>query len=65
MEKKIEKTYVADTLLPLADVENIAGFKKSKIYKMMADGEFPLPVRLGKRSVRWKSSSLNSWINGL
>lgn len=56
---------VSDTLLRLSDVEAIAGFKKSKIYQLMEENRFPKPVRLGKRSVRWKSSSINTWIKGL
>ncbi len=59
------KTYTIDTLLPLHDVEAIVGYKKSKIYNLMAEDKFPQPVRLGKRTVRWKNSAISSWIEGL
>jgi prophage regulatory protein len=52
-------------LLCLAEVEKISGFKKSKLYQLMKEDRFPKPVRLGKRSVRWKSLAINDWINEL
>jgi prophage regulatory protein len=61
----MSKTYNIDALLRLPDVENISGYKKSKIYNLMAENNFPQPVRLGKRTVRWKSSEISSWINNL
>ncbi len=62
---KVQATIAAIVLLRLSDVEAVAGIKKSKIYNLMAEGAFPQPVRLGSRSVRWKSSELNEWIKGL
>jgi len=54
-----------DTLLRLPDVEAIVGYKKSKIYQLMAENKFPQPYRPTSRSIRWKSSEISSWINGL
>lgn len=59
------QTHTPDTLLRLPDVESIVGYKKSKIYNLMAENKFPHPVRLGKLSVRWKSSEISSWIDSL
>jgi prophage regulatory protein len=50
------------TLLPLPQVEKRTGIKHSKIYTLIASGQFPTPVRLGKRSVRWRSDAIDSWI---
>lgn len=58
-------TCTPDTLLRLPDVEKISGYKKSKIYNLMAEQKFPQPIRLGIRTVRWKSSEISSWIDGL
>ncbi len=60
-----QETAINDILLSLADVEKISGFKKSKLYQLMKEGLFPKPIRLGKRSNRWKRSSMNNWINEL
>ena len=54
-----------ESLLRLPEVEAIVGLKKSKLYHLIKVGNFPPPVRLGKRSVRWKSSVIHSWIESL
>lgn len=54
-----------EKLLHLSDVERTIRLKKSKIYNMIASGEFPRPVRLGKRSVRWRESDIQHWISKL
>jgi prophage regulatory protein len=54
-----------EQLLPLTDVENITGLKKSKLYQLIAEDGFPKPYRLGARSVRWKSSDIQAWISNL
>lgn len=53
------------TLLRLPQVERKTGFKKSKIYQMLAASEFPAPVRLGSRCVAWRSDEVDQWINEL
>lgn len=54
-----------EKLLHLSDVERTIRLKKSKIYNMIASGEFPRPVRLGKRAVRWRESDIQHWISKL
>jgi prophage regulatory protein len=54
-----------DTLLRLPEVESMVGLKKSKLYSLIREGRFPSPCRLGKRSVRWRSNAVHSWINSL
>ena len=55
----------AESLLRLPQVEAMVGMKKSKIYSLLQAGQFPAPVRLGPRSVRWKGSAVRAWIDGL
>ena len=54
-----------ESLLRLPEVEAVVGMKKSKIYSLLQEGQFPAPVRLGPRSVRWKSTDVEAWIDGL
>lgn len=51
-----------EQLLRRRDVEATAKLSRSAIYAAMARGEFPAPVRIGPRSVRWKLSDVQSWI---
>ena len=50
------------TLLRLPAVESTTGLKKSSIYARIKEGSFPAPVKLGVRSVAWRSDALSEWI---
>lgn len=52
-------------LLRLAQVIKICGLKKSSIYDRMKKGTFPKSVRLGPKSVAWRSDELEKWIDEL
>ena len=55
----------AESLLRLPQVEAMVGLKKSKLYALVKQGQFPAPVRLGPRSVRWRGSAISAWIDNL
>jgi prophage regulatory protein len=54
---------MAISLLRIPDVEKAVGLKKSYIYEAMNRGEFPPPVRLGTRTVAWRSDDIEEWID--
>lgn len=33
------------------------------LWRMVASGEFPLPIRLSKRIAAWRASDVSQWIN--
>jgi len=37
------------------------GLSKSTIYGMIAEGEFPAPVKLGKQAVGWRQADIERW----
>ena len=45
------------------EVESQIGLSRSSIYQMMSDGDFPLPIKLGKRAVGWRQQDLNEWLS--
>ena len=55
----------AEVLLTRREVERRVGLKTTAIYKLMAEGKFPRPVRIGSKAVRWRTSHINMWIAGL
>lgn len=65
---KHEKLYkgfiMADilTFLRLQSVKSKTGLSKSAIYADMKEGAFPSPYRIGDRSVAWKSTEIDEWI---
>jgi prophage regulatory protein len=54
-----------DPLLRLAAVMENTGLSSSTIYRMMDAGRFPRPLRLGPGSVRWRTSAVVGWVDGL
>ena len=55
----------AERLLRLPEVEGLVGLRKSKLYDLVKQGQFPAPVRIGPRAVRWRLSAVQKWIDGL
>lgn len=43
-------------------VEALTGLSRSSIYAMMDTGNFPRPVRIGKRAVAWPENAVNAWL---
>jgi prophage regulatory protein len=48
-------------LARLPVVLRVTGLGRSTIYSWIADGSFPVPVRLGPRAVAWRWSDLDRW----
>ena len=48
-------------LARLPTVLKMTGLGRSTIYRWIADGSFPPPVRLGPRAVAWRWSDLDEW----
>ena len=51
-----------DSILRLTQVLVITGLSKSTLYAMVKAKAFPRQVRLGKRSVGWKSGMVFAWV---
>ena len=43
-------------------VEAATGLSRSTIYEMMDRGEFPRPIRVGRRAVAWPESAVLAWL---
>lgn len=50
-------------ILRRAAVELKTGMSCAHIYALMRKGEFPKPVRIGRRAVGWDSVELDQWIS--
>jgi prophage regulatory protein len=48
-------------LITYRDVEAMTGFKRAYFYREMERGQFPLPVKVGRKSVRWVESEIREW----
>jgi prophage regulatory protein len=52
---------VAPVFLRMPSVMRMTGLARSTIYRLIAEKEFPSPVRLGPRAVAWRRSELEQW----
>ena len=52
-----------DRLLRRRNVEEITGLSRSSIYRLMQEGEFPRPVRVGPTAVRWRETDITAWLD--
>ena len=44
------------------EVENIIALSRSAIYAMIAIGEFPKPIPIGRYAVAWCESEVRAWM---
>ena len=47
--------------LRMPSVMQMTGLGRSTIYRLMAQQQFPYPIRLGVRAVAWRRSELDVW----
>ena len=51
-----------DRLLRRQEVETRCGIARATIYRLMRCGEFPEPLKVGPRAVRWLESEIETWL---
>ena len=52
------------SLIRLSEVCNVVGLSRSTIYLRLSKRQFPQPVRIGPRSVRWRMEDIEDWTAG-
>lgn len=40
----------------------LTGLSRSTIYRLVQEGKFPRPIKLGERASGWKQSDLEAWL---
>lgn len=54
---------MSDRILRRPEVEARTGLSRSTLYFMISEGEFPKPVKIGKRAVGWPEKRILEWLN--
>ena len=54
-------TATTERLLRLDATRQMTGLGRTMIYKMVAEGAFPSPVKIG-RTTMWAESEIQAWI---
>ena len=44
------------------EVEQMVGLSRTSIYRLMDSGNFPHPIRVGPRAVRWRLRDIEEWM---
>jgi predicted DNA-binding transcriptional regulator AlpA len=50
-----------DKLVDMAFITEFSGLSDKWFYKLIQDGQFPKPIKLG-RSSRWRRSEVDTWM---
>ena len=53
---------MTERILRRPEVETRTGLSRSTIYAWMAEGCFPVPIKLGARLVGWRETNLTAWL---
>ncbi len=61
MSKTIQPRLI---VLRRRQVEARTGLGRSSIYALIADGQFPTPIRLSANTVGWLEHEIDAWIAG-
>jgi prophage regulatory protein len=56
-------TTSAVTLTRLPAVLSRIGLSRSEVYRRIATGTFPRPIKLGGRAVVWNSVEIDQWLS--
>lgn len=52
-----------DQIHRLMSVKSLTGLSRSTIYRLIAEGNFPKPIKLGARASGWRQSEIEAWID--
>lgn len=53
---------IEDPLIDMVFITTFTGMTDKWFYKLISDGQFPKPIKLG-RSSRWRKSEVENWMN--
>ena len=51
-----------DRLIPFSRVEQIAGLKRTRIYRLIREKQFPAPYKPGGAGSRWSEAEVRAWL---
>ena len=58
-----EVATTADRLVMLRVVEDIVGLKRTRIYKLIRESDFPPPYKPGGAGSRWSETEVRAWVS--
>ena len=53
---------LSDKMVDMVFITEFTGLRDKWFYKLIQDGQFPKPIKMG-RSSRWLKSEIEEWVN--
>lgn len=53
---------MTDRIIRLPELQELIGLSRSGIYSAMSCGQLPKSVKLSKRAVGWRLSTIEAWL---
>lgn len=53
---------MSEQILRKPEVMSLIRMKNTWLYEAIKSGDFPAPIRLGKRAVGWRRSDIDEWL---
>ena len=50
-------------LMRIDDVLKVIDVSRTTLYSLLREGDFPPPVRVSKRNVRWRQEDVQQWLD--
>lgn len=64
-EALLHAEQLRNALWSLKTVRQHTEFSSATIYRKVAQGTFPQPIRFGKKCTRWKAADIAAWMAAL
>ena len=61
-DEALAATPNTDRLVMLRVVEDIVGLKRTRIYKLIRESDFPPPYKPGGAGSRWSEAEVRAWV---
>ena len=63
MQRSITPESFVERALRIRDVCDQVGISRTHLYRLVARGLFPAPIRLSERVSVWRESEINGWLH--
>lgn len=54
---------MSNNLLRMSEIMRRTGYGKAWIYRLISQGKFPRPIKIGTRAIAFVESEVDDWIN--
>ncbi len=56
-------TAIEQNFLTRPEVSALVGLSRPTIYRLMRQGKFPVPLKIGEKNVRWVASEIEQYLS--